>query len=242
MTIHFGGINMLKKVIIIITLCASVMCLSAANATPIHAAEASVKNYTQYPGVPIYYNEDVTENETQAIAEAYLMLPNNIKEMLFNNCVNFYVEDYQDVNRTSATKNGTTIAFATNAVYAKKSTGEIRKVSNAFITVGIHDPKTTPQILTFSTLHEVGHIMDATYAGGYPITQSMFNVTPTADWQNVYPSELDALFTLLPLQGVSNASQEVFAHAFALYILKNEELRQSCPGTYAYVENVVNSF
>lgn len=233
---------MLKKVITIITLCASVMCLSATNATPIHAAEAPVKNYTQYPGVPIYYDENVTENETQAIAEAYLMLPNNIKEMLFDNCVNFYVEDYQDVNQARTTKGGTRVAFVTNATYAKKSTGEIRKVSNAFVTVGVHNPKVTPQNLTFGVLHEVGHVIDAAYAGGYPVTQSMLNVTPVADWQNIYPSELDALFTLLPSQGASNASQEVFAHAFALYILKNEELRQSCPGTYAYVKNIVNSF
>ncbi len=233
---------MLKKVITIITLCASVMCLSAVNATPIHAAETPVKNYTQYPGVPIYYDENVTENETQAVAEAYLMLPNNIKEMLFDNCVNFYVEDYQNVNQARTTKGSTRVAFVTNAIYAKKSTGEIRKVSNAFVTVGVHNPKVTPQNLTFGVLHEVGHVIDAVYAGGYPITQSIFNVTPSADWQNIYPSELDALFTLLPSQGVSNASQEVFAHAFALYILKNEELRQSCPGIYAYVENIVNSF
>lgn len=235
---------MLKKMLCIITLAVytSIMCLSAVNITPIHAAETPVKNYTQYPGVPIYYDENVTENEAQAVAEAYLMLPDNIKEMLCNNCINFYVEDYRDVNRTRTTKSGTRVAFVTNAVYAKKSTGEIRKVSNAFVTVGVHNPKVTPQNLTFGVLHEIGHVIDAVYAGGYPVTQSMLNVTPAADWKNIYPSELDALFTLLPSQGVSNASQEVFAHAFALYILKNEELHQSCPGTYAYVENVVNSF
>lgn len=77
--------------------------------------------------------------------------------------------------------------------------------------------------------HEVGHALD-TYTG----------FSNMDEWNALYASEAASLQTTGNANYMTSA-KEYFAEAFNQYCINRENLKTTCPGTYAYIENAVAS-
>lgn len=87
-------------------------------------------------------------------------------------------------------------------------------------------------------VHELGHFIDHTFG---------FGLSNSNEFYNIYQEELENYMNTieynngnLKIYANINTTSEYFASAYACYILYPDNLKELCPNTYTYIDNIMN--
>lgn len=92
-------------------------------------------------------------------------------------------------------------------------------------------------------LHESGHLVDSFYKGGWPATNQNWNVSTTAEWQDLY-SRYKTTISKLASTGPKNVydASEAWAETFMNVCLDPEKVKTKAPELYDYTRSIIDSF
>lgn len=159
----------------------------------------------------------VTKAEDQAkiavVSDCWQKVPTQVRNYLGSKHVGIIMEDPMAVALRAAVING--------GDADPHIVGLWMPDANA-ISVGYNMPE-------ISVCHEVGHALD-----------EYTKASKTAEFKQIFNQEKG----LLQSSGSSNygtSAEEYFGEAFNQYCLRNDLLKQTCPNTYSYIEQLVSS-
>ena len=196
-------------------------------------------NYTNGYQDEIFFENGITYEDKQHHIMLYQSIPESIRKAVQADNYKIYV------TQSAGSLHNYTAGQSHSAIYVTLMNGNIYKSKEGYIEIFNNTALNMQEHGTreHALVHEIGHIIDYIYNGGYPNTQLQYNISQSQEWSALYKKYRATLANYSQMSASNMYNQmEAFAETYAIYTLQRSSLQSMCPEICDYMDLIVMYF